>query len=226
MKPLTRAKTRLRGVTQGGSGALDAHADLVLALARDTLAAVAGAAVVRRVVAICSDGVVRDALAVDGVESIPDERAAGLNTALQYGEVVLRTADPATAVAALLADLPALRPQELDCAIRQGLATGGRAFCADRMGTGTTLLVAPPQQGLKPRFGPGSAAAHQASGARELSGRWPGLRCDVDTAADLRLARELGLGRFTRAALHIQQAGFHSPENLLFTPATSPDKRQ
>lgn len=211
MKPLTRAKTRLRGVAQGGSGALDAHAGLVLALARDTLAAVAGAAVVRRVVVICSDGVVCGALAVDGVESIPDEPAAGLNSALQYGAAVLRAADPATAVAALLADLPALLPQELDCAIRQGLATGGHAFCADRVGTGTTLLIAPPQHGLKPRFGPGSAAAHRAGGARELSGRWPGLRCDVDTAADLRLARELGLGRFTQAALHIRRGGISLP---------------
>lgn len=216
MKPLTRAKTRLRGVAQGGSGALDAHAGLVLALARDTLAAVAGAAVVRRVVVICSDGVVCGALAVDGVESIPDEPAAGLNSALQYGEAVLRAADPDTAVAALLADLPALRPQELNCAIRQGLATGGHAFCADRAGTGTTLLVAPPQHGMKPRFGPGSAAAHRAGGARELYGRWPGLRCDVDTAADLRLARELGLGRFTRAALHRQQRISHPGEPSVY----------
>lgn len=223
MKPLTQAKTRLRGVAQGGR---DAHAGLVLALARDTLAAVAGAGVVRRVVAICSDGVVCDALGLDGVQAIADEPAAGLNAALQYGEAVLRAADPATAVAALLADLPALRPQELDSAIRQGLEIGGRTFCADRTGTGTTLLVAPPPHGLKPRFGPGSAAAHRAGGARELSGQWPGLRCDIDTAADLRLAGELGLGRFTRAALHIQQAGIHSLENPLFTPATSPDKRQ
>ncbi|HEV7831109.1 MAG TPA: 2-phospho-L-lactate guanylyltransferase [Pseudonocardiaceae bacterium] len=218
MKPLTRAKTRLRGVAQGSSGVLDAHAGLVLALARDTFAAVAGAAVVRRVVAICSDEVVCGALAVDGVESILDEPAAGLNSALQYGEAVLRAADPATAVAALLADLPALRPQELDCAIRQGLATGDRAFCADRMGTGTTLLVTPPQHSLNPRFGPGSATAHRASGARDLSGRWPGLRCDVDTAADLRLARELGLGRFTRAVLHIQEAGISLPGEPVVYP--------
>jgi 2-phospho-L-lactate guanylyltransferase (CobY/MobA/RfbA family) len=30
---------------------------------------------------------------------------------------------------------------------------------------------------------------------------WPGLRCDVDTAADLTIARGLGLGRFTSTAL-------------------------
>ncbi len=201
VKQLARAKTRLRGAADGGAGTPETHAQLVLALARDTLAAAAGAAVVRRAVAVCSDEVVRTALAADGVEAIPDEPAAGLNPALRYGEAVLRAADPATPVGALQADLPALRPKELDCAVRIGLATGARAFCTDRMGTGTTLLLAPPGQPLEPRFGPGSAAAHRATGAWELSGCWPGLRCDVDTAADLAVARELGLGRFTRAAL-------------------------
>ncbi|MBV8541747.1 MAG: 2-phospho-L-lactate guanylyltransferase [Pseudonocardiales bacterium] len=201
VKPLARAKSRLRGAADDGAGAPEAHARLVLALARDTLAAAAGAAVVRRAVAICSDEEVRTALAGDGVQVIPDEPAAGLNPALRYGEAVLRTADPTTTVGVLQADLPALSPLELDRAVRHGLATGGRAFCADRTGTGTTLLLAPPGQLLEPRFGVGSAAAHRATGARELSGFWPGLCCDVDTAADLAVARGLGLGRFTRAAL-------------------------
>jgi 2-phospho-L-lactate/phosphoenolpyruvate guanylyltransferase len=152
-------------------------------------------------VAICSDEQVCTALRGEGVQVIPDEPAAGLNPALRYGEAVLRAADPTTAVGVLQADLPALRPEELDRAVRYGLATGGRAFCPDRAGTGTTLLLAPPGQPLEPRFGAGSAAAHRATGARELSGFWPGLRCDVDTAADLAVARDLGLGRFTRAAL-------------------------
>ncbi|MGH3773295.1 MAG: NTP transferase domain-containing protein, partial [Pseudonocardiaceae bacterium] len=144
VKPLARAKTRLRGAADDGAGAPEAHARLVLALARDTLAAAAGAAVVRRAVAICSDERVRTALASDGVRVIPDEPAAGLNPALRYGEAVLRAADPTTTVGVLQADLPALRPRELDRAVRHGLATGGRTFCADRAGTGTTLLLAAP----------------------------------------------------------------------------------
>jgi 2-phospho-L-lactate guanylyltransferase len=211
VKLLARAKTRLRGAADGGAGAHEAHARLVLALARDTLAAAADAAVVRRAVAVCSDEMVRTALAVDGVEVISDEPAAGLNPALRYGEAVLRAADPATSVGALQADLPALRPEELDCAVRTGLVTGARAFCTDRTGTGTTLLLAPPGQPLKPCFGPGSAAAHRATGARELAGYWPGLRCDVDTPVDLAVARDLGLGRFTRAALPKPRFGDFTP---------------
>ncbi|MDQ2791064.1 MAG: 2-phospho-L-lactate guanylyltransferase [Pseudonocardiales bacterium] len=201
VKPLAWAKTRLRGAADGGAGAPQAHSRLVLALVRDTLTAATGAARVRQVVAICSDEVVCAALADDGVQTIPDEPAAGLNPALRYGEAVLRAAGLTAAMGVLQADLPALRPQELDRAIHAALATGDRAFCADRTGTGTTLLLTPPGQLLGPCFGPGSAAAHRATGARELIGGWPGLRCDVDTAADLAAARGLGLGRFTSAAL-------------------------
>ncbi|MGH3997494.1 MAG: 2-phospho-L-lactate guanylyltransferase, partial [Pseudonocardiaceae bacterium] len=64
-----------------------------------------------------------------------------------------------------------------------------------------TLLLAAPGQPLDPRFGADSAATHRATGAHELAGGWPGLRCDVDTAADLAVAHDLGLGRFTRAVL-------------------------
>ncbi len=202
VKPLAKAKTRLRGVINGGRDAAEAHGRLVLALARDTLAAATRSVVVRRTVAVCSDEAVGTVLLADGVEVIPDEPAAGLNPALRYGETLLRAADPGAAIVVLQADLPALRPEELDCAVGNGLAAGGRAFCTDRAGTGTTLLLASAGQPLEPRFGAASAAAHRATGARELPGRWPGLRCDVDTAADLAVARDLGLGQFTRAALH------------------------
>jgi 2-phospho-L-lactate guanylyltransferase len=227
IKPLARAKTRLRGAAGGWDGDPAAHARLVIALARDTVAAATAAALVRRVVAICSDDLVCRVLAVDGVEAIADEPGNGLNPALRYGEALLRTADPASAVAAMPADLPALRSDELDRAVCGALATGGRAFCADQAGTGTTLLLAPPGHALEPRFGAGSAAAHRASGARELSGRWPGLRCDVDTAADLAQARQLGLGRFTDRVLDadcgfsgLSNSSRHPEGDLDVTPAT------
>lgn len=215
IKPLARAKTRLRGAAGNSS---NAHIELVLALARDTLIAAAGSAVVRRAVVICSDEVMRRALTADGVEMIADEPAGGLNSALRYGEALLREGHPVTAVAALPADLPALRPEELERAVGNGLATGGRVFCTDQAGNGTTLLLAPPGCALEPRFGPGSAAGHRASGARELTGHWPGLRCDVDTAADLALARALGVGQYTRAALARAGIGGFTPGDFTVFP--------
>jgi 2-phospho-L-lactate/phosphoenolpyruvate guanylyltransferase len=47
----------------------------------------------------------------------------------------------------------------------------------------------------------GSASAHERSGALRIAGSWPGLRRDVDTAADLREAAALGVGEHTSCAL-------------------------
>lgn len=198
VKPLHRAKTRLLGAADGGAGDPGAHAWLALALARDTLAAAVAARTVRRLVVITSDPVVLAALPWDGVHTVPDEPGSGLNPALRHGERKLRADDATAAVGVLPADLPALRPAELDAAVLAALAGDGRAFCPDRAGTGTTLLLAAPGHALDPRFGTGSATAHRAAGAVELTGDWPGLRCDVDTGADLAVARRLGLGLHTR----------------------------
>ena len=75
-----------------------------------------------------------------------------------------------------------------------------RSIVVDHRGSGTCALVAFGSP-LDPAFGPDSARAHIGSGAVALSGDWPGLRCDVDTGADLAAALDLGVGARTRAAL-------------------------
>ena len=42
---------------------------------------------------------------------------------------------------------------------------------------------------------------HRHSGAIELTGAWPGLRCDIDTPDDLMVARRLGVGAATTQAI-------------------------
>src|SRR2546429_370856 len=68
-----------------------------------------------------------------------------------------------------------------------------------------------PEPPFRPRFGPGSAARHRAAGAAEIPRPGlAGLRRDVDEPADLRGARELGLGTRTAAVaarLGSRQAG-------------------
>ncbi|KAA2253536.1 2-phospho-L-lactate guanylyltransferase [Solihabitans fulvus] len=200
VKALGRAKSRLVGAADGGAGDPDAHAALALALALDTATAAHAADVVRRVVTVTSDPAVAAELRAVGVEVLSEERPeSGLNTALRLGAALLRGRDPRSVVGALQADLPALRPEELAAAVRA--SAGRRAFCPDRQGTGTTLLLSAPGGDLGPRFGVGSAGAHRDSGAVALLGPWPSLRCDVDTEEDLVLAGELGLGSHTAARL-------------------------
>ncbi|HEX6501284.1 MAG TPA: 2-phospho-L-lactate guanylyltransferase [Micromonosporaceae bacterium] len=189
LKPLDAAKSRLRGAVPGS-----VHARLALALAQDTVAAVTAAEPVTSVIVVTSDPVAAAALTRLGARVVPDRPAEGLNAAVAIGAAGL-----AGPVAALAADLPALRPAELTEALVE--AGGRRVFVADLAGTGTTMLAAPAGAVLRPLFGVDSAARHAASGAVPLGGAWPGLRRDVDTADDLTAARALGVGRYTAAVL-------------------------
>jgi len=201
VKTLDRAKSRLLGAADRGIGDRAAHEALALALVRDTAAAAVATPNVRRVLVVTSDVRVADALAADGVPTTPDRPDQGLNAAFAYGADLLLGADPLATVAALQSDLPALRSEDLATALAE--AAGRRAFCADRQGTGTTLLVATAGGPLDPRFGPGSAAAHSASGAVRIGVGLPSLRCDVDTADDLAVAGTLGLGAHTAALVGV-----------------------
>jgi len=188
VKPLGLAKTRLGPATTRA-----AHEDLVLALLGDTLEAALASPAVGTLWVVTDDPRVAAAAAGAGARVAPDVPAAGLNAALVHGA---RTAG-GSRVAAMHADLPALRTTELTGA----LAAAGhhrRAFVADAEGTGTTLLAVTGGD-LSPAFGPGSAAAHAAGGAVPLTGDWPGLRRDVDTPAHLVDARALGTGPRSRA---------------------------
>jgi 2-phospho-L-lactate guanylyltransferase len=192
VKTLDRAKTRLTSATGGDPVS---HAALALALALDTVSAAVATPGVRRVVTITSDPAVASEMAALGVESLPEPAEPGLNAALRHGARTLRS----SRIGALQADLPALKPDELQAALEA--SAGRRAFVPDRQGTGTTLLLAAPGGELDPRFGVGSAGHHRVSGAVALVGAWPSLRCDVDTEEDLRLALTLGLGAHTANAL-------------------------
>jgi len=211
VKSLRAAKSRLRGAADHGLGDPVAHARLVLAQVLDTVEAARAAASVRRLVVVTSDTAVAAELAELGVESVPEGPVAGLNGALAHAAGRLAVADPAASVGALQADLPALRAHELEAALAVAAALfaagADRAFCADTSGLGTTLLVAAPGTALQPAFGIDSAHRHAASGARPLTGPWPGLRRDVDTPEDLNEAAELGLGRRTGELISLCRNG-------------------
>jgi 2-phospho-L-lactate guanylyltransferase len=135
-----------------------------------------------------------------GAIVLPDAPAAGLNEALTYGAAYADEHWPERGRAGLAGDLPAIRPGELAAALATA-ARLGSAFVPDADGTGTTLYAAAPGTPFRPRFGLGSRDAHLAGGAAEVRDGITGLRRDVDTAGDLRLARHIGLGPHTAALL-------------------------
>ena len=190
-KGLAGAKSRL-----GPTGTRAAHEQLVLALLGDTLQAAAEVADLW----VVTDDPRAAAVAAELGARVVRDAPVGLNPALRHGAAAVATSaaaprggpDGVVRVAALHSDLPALRAAELAQALDRAAAVP-RAFVSDAEGTGTTLLTTTTGV-LDPAFGPGSAAAHAASGAVPLAGAWPGLRRDVDTPAHLAAARELGCG--------------------------------
>lgn len=184
------AKSRLR-VPDGVD-----RLDLATALALDTVAAAAAAVGPDAVTVVTSDARVVAGLRAIGVERVADP-GAGLNPAVAAGLDAVR---PGEGAAVLLGDVPALRPEELVAA----LAAAARhpvALVPDAEGTGSVLLTGRPGVRLVPRFGSGSAAAHESDGAVRLEPDLPGLRRDVDDEESLRAALRMGVGRHTAALL-------------------------
>ncbi|MCX3291568.1 2-phospho-L-lactate guanylyltransferase [Streptomyces sp. NEAU-H22] len=195
LKPLARAKSRLADTADDGL-----RPDLALAFAQDTVAAALACPAVGDVAVVTDDVRAGRELAALGAAIIADEPGGGLNAALAHATRAVRSARPARAVAALNADLPALRPIELS-RVLDTAAEFPRAFIPDAAAVGTTLLAAGPGCELRPAFGTDSRARHRASGAVELPlTSVDSVRQDVDTGDDLRSALALGVGPHTAAA--------------------------
>lgn len=202
LKPLPQAKSRLADTADDGL-----RPGLALAFAQDTVAAALGCPAVRDVVVVTNDALAARELAALGAGTVPDLPRAGLNAALVHGATVVVAARRAASVAALNADLPALRPAEL-ARVLDAAARFPRSFLADSAGLGTTLLAASRGRELRPQFGVGSRALHRASGAVELTlDAVDSVRQDVDTGGDLRAALALGVGPRTAAAAARLPAG-------------------
>lgn len=186
LKPAARGKSRL--------GADEA---LVRAIGLDTVAAAASAAAVARVLVVTSDAATAAALAGHPRVEVVADAGGGLNAAVAQGAAAAGVAAPR---AALLGDLPALRPHELDAALAQA-AAHDRAVVPDTEGTGSTLVTARAGIPWAAAFGAGSYARHLALGCESLPVEADaGLRRDVDTGPQL-TAISAVVGEHTRTAL-------------------------
>jgi 2-phospho-L-lactate guanylyltransferase len=194
VKPPLQGKSRLRDVPSG------VRERLAAAFADDAVRACLAADRVAAVLVVTDDpGVAARAVEL-GARATADGPEGGLNGALRHAARTAAPLWPDLRPLALCADLPAVRPAELDVAVGLLTAAAGAAYVVDADGTGTTAYSAP-YDAFDPQYGAGSAAAHLAAGARPLPGELAGLRRDVDDLADLRGAVALGVGAATRRVL-------------------------
>lgn len=194
VKPSARAKSRLDVAGVG-------RADLARAIALDTLAAASACELVAQVVVVTDDATLaREAALIPALRFVPEGDAGGLDAAVAVGVAAI---DPGGRMprAALLGDLPALRPEDLAAALRAA-ASVDRTVVPDAEGTGSTLVTAGAGVAWETSFGDGSFARHVALGCEALPiADASTLRRDVDTAAQLTAAAALGLGPRTAALL-------------------------
>ena len=196
VKRLTAAKTRLAPVFSAAT-----RESIVLAMLVDTINAVTAVSAVQTVTIVTPDegaaAAAKELGALVLTDPTPEGHRDPLNNALLAAEAMAR--DDSANIVALQGDLPALQAVELAEAIAAARAHP-RSSVADRHRTGTSALFSFGVP-LDPRFGADSAERHRRSGALELTGAWPGLRCDIDTPEDLLMARGLGIGSATARAI-------------------------
>jgi 2-phospho-L-lactate guanylyltransferase len=196
VKPPALGKSRLVGLAD------DERRALAAAFALDTVAACMASTAIAEVLVATDDASFSVELGGLGAVTIPDGVALDLNGTLRQSAAEARRRWPELVPVALTADLPAVRATDLDEALGD-VAPGEAAYVADADGLGTTLYTAA-HDAFDPRFGPGSALAHDATGARPITAALPRLRRDVDDLDDLADALALGVGPRTaeRAAPH------------------------
>lgn len=198
---------RLVVPVKGGAGAKSrlhppvgvAREDLALALATDCLTACCAGMPPAHVIVVTSDPRVAGVARRLGTVVVADP-GAGLNAAVEAGRDHALAGSPGAPVAALLGDLPSLRPADLVAALTAAAAYP-LAVVPDLAGEGSSLLTAVDGAGLRPRFGEGSAAAHVAGGHHRLELNLPRLRTDVDDDTALAAAVAIGVGVATAAVL-------------------------
>src|SRR5699024_2903439 len=135
----------------------------------DTLTAAVNCPRVGRLVVVSDDDI--DASLKDAGVRLIDDPSGGsdMNLAVRTGlHFVNRSSTGSSPVAILPADLPALRPQDLDAALSRA-ETLPVAAASDADGCGTTMLTAIRPGLLEPQFGKGSFALHRAAGAAQLA---------------------------------------------------------
>lgn len=191
VKPPALGKSRLVGLPD------ELRRELAMAFAQDTVAACVAATRVGAVLVVTDDAWFSSRLTDLGCVAIPDGVSGDLNATLRQASAEVRRRWPELVPVALCADLPALRPADLDDALSV-VGHPAPSFVPDAAGVGTTLYTAP-FAAFDPHFGHESRTAHLAAGAREIGTGLTSLRQDVDDLVDLQQAVRLGVGPRTAA---------------------------
>ena len=183
---------------------------VVVAMLADVLEAIAGSRSIERTIVVSGDPEAQELANDTGAEVVPDPADQGHVEAALAG-IARAEVEGAGGVVLLPGDCPLLDPRELD-RLLTGVPERYVAIVPDRHGEGTNALFLSPPGVIRPAFGEGSCARHEAA-ARDAGVPFAveelgSLALDLDTPADLiALTRALegtrGAARRTARALGI-----------------------
>ena len=182
IKRFAAAKQRLGlGIDEGR------RRDLVAAMLRDVLAAIARARMVADTIVVTGEPEAEAIASEAGAAVLADPADSGHSEAALIG-IKAAAAVGASCVVLLPGDCPLLDPRELD-RLLTGVPERYVAVVPDRHGTGTNALVLSPPDAIRPAFGEGSCERHveaaRAATIPHAVERLESLALDLDTPADM-----------------------------------------
>jgi 2-phospho-L-lactate/phosphoenolpyruvate guanylyltransferase len=176
----------------------DRRRELVAAMLRDVLDAIAGARMIERTIVVSGEPAAAPIAADAGAELVDDPDDRGHPEAALLG-IAAAAQSGAGCVVLLPGDCPLLDPRDLD-RLLTAVPDPYVAVVPDRHGTGTNALLLQPPDAIRPAFGEGSCERHlqaaRSAGLPHGLERLDSLALDLDTPADIiALTRELESGR-------------------------------
>lgn len=184
VKPLHMALGRLSGVL-GGAERLLLQREMLTAV----LEACAHARLLDEVLVVTDDGAAAELACGLGARVVPDHTPPrGMNPAVVVGCAAAAAAG-ADGALVLTADLPLVRPDDLDALLAAAPPGPSVVLAPSRDGTGTNAMLLCGPRVLEPELGLGSLARHEAQAIRRgiamAHHHAPGIALDVDTPDDL-----------------------------------------
>ena len=176
----------------------DRRRELVAAMLRDVLDAIAGARMIERTIVVSGEPAAASVAADAGAELVDDPDDSGHPEAALLG-IATAGESGAGSVVLLPGDCPLLDPRDLD-RLLTAVPDPYVAVVPDRHGTGTNALLLQPPDAIRPAFGEGSCQRHlqaaRSAGLPHGLERLDSLALDLDTPADIvALTRALESGR-------------------------------
>ena len=195
VKDPSRGKTRLSTFFTS-----EERRRLAWAMLEDVFRAATAASKPDRVIVVTSFDLAVDRARKAGVEVLIEQSQTSESTSVDWASRLLRE-QMVDVVMRLPADVPLVRPEDIDQLIETRLPSPGALLVPSRDGTGTNAIIRTPPDLFSSRFGPNSRELHQQEAARAgaecLIVQNERVAIDVDEPADIQVFMERGRGTET-----------------------------